>query len=1189
MATYDLSVFLLGAPTFEQFGQPVSIQRRKSLALLAYLAVTRQPHQRDALATLFWPDSDQSSALANLRRDLSQLKNQLGDRVLLISREQLELNPEGAVYVDSIRFESLIEGVRRHEHNLQRPDGSLCPECRVSLQKAVNLYQGDFMEGFGLPDSPVFDEWQFFQTEGLRQKLAEALQHLIRWHSRPGEYRTAIEYARRWLALDTLHEPAHRQLMLLYALDGQQAAALRQYEECDRLLSEELGVEPEPETGELAEAIRQRKIGPEARELSWELQVQTMEAASDIGHPEAGLRHNLPASLTPFVGRKEEREEILRILLEEPDSRLLTLLGPGGSGKTRLAIQAGFDLIARDHIPFSDGVFFIPLAPLNDPDEIASAIRKTLNLSMATDGADPHQRLLAELRGRQMLLILDNFEQLATPDSAARIQEILSGSPQLKILITSRLRLNLQGEYLSPVSGLSMPSEEVSGTVPLEEDLPAGYSALEMFLQCARRVQPEFQITPQNYPAVAAICRQVQGMPLGIELAAAWLEMLTVEEIQAEIERSLDFLESEWQALPERQRSVRAVFNTSWNLLSAPARPVLKALSVFRAGFTRQAGQAVSGASTRIIMELMNKSWLQRRPDGRYEIHELLRQFAFEKLQAEEITFHHVKEQFCCFYANYLRTLWESHRGNIFNQVVVEYDNLSRAWAWLVELGQVRRAVEEMLPALFVHAEVRDKSHEILSLVNQVISLLETSPVSKPEERLLAILYTVQGAFYSNGFPVRLETFGMILEGDRQAVEKSWALAHSAGGPHRLGFWGVISAYLYGRMVSVHEAIEALHGMLPYFRNENRLWELAVGLLHLAMLVLTDMKNRPERDRVGDYLEEALQIFQGMGDEINSGYALRQRGNLDYQLQRLPEAIQHWQTAKTNFQSSGEWAIAANIDWQMGDTYLQLGNFEEAFRCYQEMTDTYLKKGHKRKAGAFLLKESEEAVRYGDLEDAMERNRRSLQLAEETGDEHTEAWCYWWMGEALRVAGDTAEARKQYERAHFLFEKLQESPGMTFYYHALGDLALAAGETVEARRLFTLSLDSARSRQHDWGMAYALSGLGRAETALNRMDAAQSIFSEALQWAKNTQERGIALVVLAGWAELLAASGRVERAVEVATIVAQHYASWRETRQQAAALLAAYSRSDYRPQAPVEGIDLWDVVKQVQADLPETT
>ena len=267
----SLNLFLFGNPRLERDQRSLKVRRRKSVALLAYLAVTGRPHNRDALATMLWPEHDQSGARANLRRELSRLKRVVGDEILEADRTQARINPEGGLWSDVAAFRDYLKQAEEHDRN----DGRLCETCVEALAQGVALYRDDFMAGFTLPDCPEFDEWQFFEGEGLRQSLGGTLQLLIDWHVSRETFEQAIEYGRRWLSLDTLHEPAHRQMMKLYAWTGQQAAAVRQYEECVRLLEEELGVEPDPETTSLYEMIHARQL-PSPETIEKGAQVTTL-------------------------------------------------------------------------------------------------------------------------------------------------------------------------------------------------------------------------------------------------------------------------------------------------------------------------------------------------------------------------------------------------------------------------------------------------------------------------------------------------------------------------------------------------------------------------------------------------------------------------------------------------------------------------------------------------------------------------------------------------------------------------------------------------------------------------------------------------------------------------------------------------------------------------------------------------
>jgi DNA-binding SARP family transcriptional activator len=353
-----LQIYLFGVPRFERDNTPINISRRKSVALLAYLAATAQAHSRDALGTMFWPEYDQSKARANLRRELSRLKSALGEELIEIQREQVALKQSEGWWLDIADFQTILESAPERILTPADADGeSHIVRQMQGIRQAVTLFAGEFMAGFSLPDSPQFDEWQFFQRENLNRSLSAALQQLIYWHTAQAEYEEAIEYARQLLTLDNLSEAAHRQLMQLYAWSGQQGAAIRQYEQCVGLLEKEIGVEPEEETLTLYEAIKSRQLAPpdiEALRLMapWlpAGQMPDQRVSSLEGKPAQQLEQidkkppatsiKLAAKSTPFIGREAEQKQLFNLLVEDSHYRLVSLVGPGGAGKTRLALEA---------------------------------------------------------------------------------------------------------------------------------------------------------------------------------------------------------------------------------------------------------------------------------------------------------------------------------------------------------------------------------------------------------------------------------------------------------------------------------------------------------------------------------------------------------------------------------------------------------------------------------------------------------------------------------------------------------------------------------------------------------------------------------------------------------------------------------------------------------------------------------
>src|ERR687897_3257137 len=254
---FRTTILLLGTPRIEHNGVPVEVDTRKAIALAAYLAITKQNHTRDALAGLLWPEYNQSRARAALRRTLSSLGKGRAEGWLRADRESVGFDYD-AIWVDVARFHDLLAECKGHGH----PESEVCPDCLPPLTEAVALYRDDFMAGFGLRDSVAFDDWQFFQSESLRKELAGALERLARGRGALGEWEAAIAHARRWLAMDPLHEPAHSMLMALYAWSDQRAAALRQYRECVRVLDQELGVTPLEETTLLYRAIQENDLPP---------------------------------------------------------------------------------------------------------------------------------------------------------------------------------------------------------------------------------------------------------------------------------------------------------------------------------------------------------------------------------------------------------------------------------------------------------------------------------------------------------------------------------------------------------------------------------------------------------------------------------------------------------------------------------------------------------------------------------------------------------------------------------------------------------------------------------------------------------------------------------------------------------------------------------------------------------------
>jgi predicted ATPase/DNA-binding SARP family transcriptional activator len=1091
-----LALYLLGSPRVELDGEEVHIGRRKALALLAYLAVEGSSrsadasvsvHSRDTLATLLWPEYDQSRARADLRRTLSLLNRMLGDEWIAADRETAGLDPNADLWLDVDAVQERLAECEGHGHATTEA----CAECVPLLEEAVAVYRDDFLAGFTLKDSLAFDEWQFFQTQGLRDDLARALERLVRYHGDLDEYEAAIAYARRWLALDPINEPVHRHLMALYARAGQQAAALRQYRLCEETLAEELGVPPSPETTALYEQIRGgEEVGREP------------EAA-------AGPPHNLPAQLTPFVGRVAELAELNR-LLTHPDVRLVTVLGAGGMGKTRLALEAAADRCER----YAHGIHFVPLAPLQSAESIVPTVAEAIGFAFYKEEGGsraaraPRQQLLDYLRQKQMLLVMDNYEHLL--DGVDLVTEILSAAPQVKVLATSRARLNLQGEQLFQLAGMSYPQEEGRGgpaqalwvqhiLAQLEED-GAQHSAVQLFLTSACRAHSDFALTPDNLLDVICICRLLDGMPLGILLAAAWVAMLTPAEIAAEIHRGLDLLETEMRDLPERQRSMRAVFDHSWHLLSVRERALLQALSVFRRGFILEAAQAVGDASLRELMGLLGRSLLSRDATGRYQMHELLRQYAAEKLLASPDTYGAAHDRHCAYYVNALQE-WEAdlkgaRQGAALEEMDREIENARAAWNWAAEQGQVQR-LDRALDGLvhFYDRRLRFEDAEAICRL-AAIKLGDEKPretASGDALRVLARVLATQAGY--------CRELGEMETADR-LLDQSLALLNDPALSNKdtrheqalvalqMGVAAVVDAD-WERARKHYE-----HSLVLYRALGDDRWWTALVLDHLGWLfAYTGMY-----DEAMQFHAESLAIRRGLGDHDKVAISLLALSAPIFVLGRFEEALQLVQEAIGIWRGQGiRTGIAAGLD-QLGTGFLFLGRFAEARSALNESAEIW----------------GELGVAWG-----LDWRNAWLGFAELHLGRHEQARS---LGQAVLASAQQARDLASVARALWL----------------LGDVALAEEAYAKAQGLLRESVAAYRGIGLPNEMVFALADLALAARGLGQSAPARRLCYEALQTVTEIRAIASLCAMPAIVALLLADEGDAERAVELYALASRY-------------------------------------------------
>jgi predicted ATPase/DNA-binding SARP family transcriptional activator len=643
-----LHLELLGAPQITRGGSPIAgFVSAKAPALLIYLAVTARPHTRAALAGLLWGELPEPDARMNLRNAIANLRRLVGPH-LIITRETLAFDRSAPYWLDVELFQA----------NLQPPDPDL-----GRLRAAAALYKGDLLEGFYVRDAPAFEEWLLAERERLRQLALHALHALAARLTERGEYAAALDVATQLLARDPLREEAHRQVMWLLARSGRRDAALVQYDTCRHILDQELGVEPDAETTALYEQIKAGAIA-----------AQPLLTAR---------RDNLPVPATPLLGRAAELAQIVS-LLAQPACRLLTLVGPGGVGKTRLALEVA----AKQLSNFDDGAYFVELAPIRDPALVATTIAQVLELREADD--QPVASVLkAWLRERELLLLLDNFEQIL--DAAPLVGELLASCPRLKLLVTSRAPLRIRGEQELPVAPLALPD---LAHLPDPQAL-SRYAAVELFIQRAVSVQPDFRVTSENAPALAAICSRLEGLPLAIELAAARIKLLSPQGILDRLGSRLALLTWGPRDLPARQQTMRHTIAWSYDLLSAEERRLFRRLAIFAGGCTLEAAETVcnvSGDSAPAVLDgmaaLVEQSLLRQdeRAEGQpyFTMLETIREYGLEQLVTSgELA--DVQRRYTSYYVAMAETaepeLRGPHQVAWLDRLEREHDNLRAALA----------------------------------------------------------------------------------------------------------------------------------------------------------------------------------------------------------------------------------------------------------------------------------------------------------------------------------------------------------------------------------------------------------------------------------------------------------------------------------------------------------------------------
>ncbi len=812
------------------------------LPLWAYLLLHRaRPVPRRTLAYLLWPDVPEATAQANLRRHLYGLRQALpaspeGRPWLLLQSGTVQWNPAADCWLDVAEFERL----------------SASPE---HLARAVALYTGDL-----LPE--VYEDWILLERERLRSLYLDCLGRLVAESRAHDNLPRAIAYAQQILAHDPLQEGVVRELIALRYQAGDRAGAMHDYQSFASRLQEELGTAPMPETTALYEAVYRNRPLPSPTP-------PPAAAASPRPCP-----HNLPAPVNPFFGREADLQAMHDLFAADTAPvRLLTLTGPAGVGKTRLALEAAAHMLPHQAKAFPDGIFFVDLAAVTDPALVLPAIAAVVGVK-ESGRQPPAERLKDWLRPRHVLLLLDNLEQVVA--AGPLLADLLAAAPNLRVLATSRTVLRLYGEHEYPLAPLPLPDLERR---PTPQEL-RGNAAVSLFIARAQERRPDFALTEQNAAAVAEICVRLDGLPLAIELAARQVKAYSPADILAHLSHRLSFLEGGPGDRPARQRTLRAALSWSYRLLSEEEKGLFAALGIFAGGCTRPAAEAVCGPAYagdmgKGLASLADHSLLQCSGEGdepRFGMLQSIREYALELLEGQGLLAATAQR-----HADYFTGLAEQARAERTGPQLVswiqwmnaELDNLRAALAWgLDPAADAARAVTGVRLALALGAvfwEHSGRLSEGRSWCAQALRYRHWLDVDLCTDLLLQVSWLGQ------------------LQGDypaaQAASQEALALARQSGNRRQvcelLGSMGIAA----GRQGDYERAEELLSEAITSSREDSgeRMVTVRASLLNNLAIVA---KRQGDYERAAALLQESLAFKRARGDQRGVAISLANLGSL---------------------------------------------------------------------------------------------------------------------------------------------------------------------------------------------------------------------------------------------------------------------------------------------------------------------
>lgn len=886
-----MRLITLGQLTLEGLSD---FNRHKPLLLLSFLALEGAKSRR-YLAELFYFDT--KDPLNSLSRALSHLRN--AHPKLIATDENKVWTP---VPCDAKALTNTLD--------------------KRQFEEALALYKGPFLEGLSLSLNTELEEWLYITRETLAGRMRETQLRLGELAAKKKWFDDAASHAEQAYKLAGAPELEPENFRRVYSL---------------------LVVGGHPRASHIRE---------EAKGFGIDLLLSQQQArALFLKSPkDSETQHNLPSHSTSFVGRETELG-VLQEQLTNPNCRLLTILGPGGIGKSRLVTELATKLLESSLFP--EGIFFVALDALRKAEDVPTSIADALGLELAGQ-EDTLAQLKSYLASKQVLLVLDNIEHLL--DATPLLTELLEVCPKLRFLLTSREKLRLEEEWVFFLDGLPLPTATA-------DDGSWQAAVLQLFVDRAKRARLSFALTPEELPYVLSICKLVDGSPLGIELAAAWVKMLSPADIAQEIRQSLSFLESSTRNSSKRHQSIQAAFESSWQRLNKNEQAVLRKLSVFRGGFRKDAATDIADASLPILSSLIDKSLLRVTTSGRYDRHALLFQYSQEKLQDMPDEQMLMQSRHAAYFHSYLKTCEQSLQGPLAKEAMdgIEEDleNIRLAWSLSID-KQDNDALLHSSTALKFYFDRRAYFQEGVALFEQGISALDKT---NPDHRKILGVLLLNQAWL-------VQRQGKTQEAERLTKE---------------------SLYL-----------------LRQFKDHKRITE---GLVTLGALSW----------QTSDYLtakrywQEALELAQQQKDAARMARLADLLGIIEERLGNLDNARNYHETSLAQFETLGNQAAMVTVYNNLGTLEVNANNLSAAHSLLEKGLALAQNLGLMQDQPYLLNNLAKVALKSEDAMQALQLSQKALDLARTTGDKAYEA-------KILDTLGNSELKQSNFLKAHQHFK-----------------------------------------------------------------------------------------------------------------------------------------------------------------------